>query len=98
MEIDREKLRDLMLWMWGFAERAQADLLAHEVVFFILKTSGQVPQLDELLKKARENPPDELVKRQKEARETIEQLLAEQNPADALMTFLQNWKPKGPIH
>ena len=98
MEIGRDKLRDLLLWFWGIVEKTETDLLAHEVVFFMLKASGQVPNLDQLLKQARENPSPELAKRQKEARETIERLLAEQNPGDALKTFLLNWKPKGPIH
>jgi hypothetical protein len=97
MEIDRDKLRQFLLWLWELTEKAQAELLAHEVTFFMLKASGQFPQLEQLLKHARENPPAELAERHKGAREAIEQFLAEPNSADALKTFLQNWKPKGPI-
>jgi hypothetical protein len=98
MEIERDKLRDFIVWLWGILEKCQADLLAHEVTFVMLKASGQLPELDKLLKQARDNPSPELAKRHKEARETLERLLAEQNPGDALKTFLLNWKPKGPIH
>ena len=98
MEIDKEKLRDFVLWLWGIVEKLETDLLAHEVAFVILKASGQTPQLDELLEHARKNPSPELAKRQQETRETVERLLGEQNPGDALMRFLQTWKPKGPIN
>jgi hypothetical protein len=97
MEIDRDKLREFLMWLWELTEKAQAELLAHEVTFVMLKGSGHFPQLDEWLKLARENPPPELAQRHKEAREAIEQFLAEPNAAGALKTFLQNWKPKGPI-
>jgi hypothetical protein len=97
MEIDRDRLREFLLWLWEITQKAQAELLAHEVTFVMLKNSGHFPQLDELLKRARENPPPELAQRHKGAREAIELFLAEPNAADAFATFLQNWKPKGPI-
>jgi hypothetical protein len=98
MDIERDKLRDFILWLWEIMEKRDAELLAYEVTFHILKASGQFPELDLILKRARENPSPELARQHKEARETIERLLAEQNPGDALKTFLLNWKPKGPIH
>jgi hypothetical protein len=98
MEIEKDKLRDFLLWLWGIVEKLETDLLAHEVALVALKASGQFLQLDQLLEQARKNPSPELAKRNRETRETIERLLGEQTPGDALMRFLQTWKPKGRVN
>jgi hypothetical protein len=97
MEIDKSQLRTLLLWFWGIIEKTESDVLAYEVTFALLKSSASFPEIDTLLATARSNPSPELQKRHRETRATIERLLAEQNPGDALMKYLQNWKPKGPI-
>jgi hypothetical protein len=98
MEIERENFRELLLWLWGMVEKAETELLARDVVIFLLKTTGQLQQFDQLLDQARKNPSQELVKRHQEMRATIEQLLGEEKPGNRLLQFLRDWKPKGPIH
>jgi hypothetical protein len=98
MEIDQSKLREFILWLWDIIEKRDTELAAHGVVLMLLGSSGIVPQkdLDDLLKKARENPPSLLVARHKEARETLERLLNEANIENSLLKFLWEWKPSGP--
>lgn len=97
MEIDKEKLRESLLWFWGIIEKLETDLLAHKVAFIMLKASGRIQQLDQFLEKARKNPSPVLTERHQETRETIERLLDEQDLGDALTRFLRSWKPKGPV-
>ena len=96
MEIDQKQLREFILWIWGFLEKTQADLLAHQVVFMLLKSTGQFNNLDQLLEQARQNPSPNLLEHQKQARETLDKLLAEENPADSLMKFLREWNQAAP--
>jgi hypothetical protein len=49
MEIEKDKLREFLLWLYGVVERLETDLLAHEVTLVSLKASGQFPELDQLL-------------------------------------------------
>jgi hypothetical protein len=99
MEIDKKRLHEFIFWLWDIIEKRELELTAHGVALMLLGSSGAIPQkeLDELLKRAKENPPPLLVARHKEARETLERLLNEENPENALLKFLQEWKPNGPI-
>jgi hypothetical protein len=97
MSVENSQLHDFILWLWGLLEKAENELLAREVTLVFLKTSGGFPEIDELAQHARANPSPVLEGRHRDARETIERLLAEQNPGDALMQFLREWKPQGPI-
>jgi hypothetical protein len=97
MDIDKNKLREFALWLLGIMAKTENELVAHAVVFTLLKSKGQFSELDSLLQKARDNPSPQLLSRQNETRETVERLLAEESPAEALLRFLQDWKPQGPI-
>ncbi len=100
MEIDQSRLREFIMWLWEIIEKRDKELAAHGVVLMLLGSSGTLPQkdLDDLLKRARENPPPLLLARHKEARETLERLLSQENPEDDLLRFLREWKPSGPVH
>lgn len=97
MEIDKKQLREFVLWLLEAMEKTENDLVAHGLVFELLKATGQYPKLDAMLEMARKNPSPAMLTRQKKLRETIEQLLTEENQAEVLLRFLQKWKPQGPI-
>lgn len=94
MEIDKKQFRELLLWFWEMTEKAQADLIAHKVAIILLKAAGEAQGFDQFLEKARANPSPRLLASHREARETIEALLAEGKPVD-LLNFLRKWEPKG---
>jgi hypothetical protein len=98
MEIDKDELLDMMLWTFGELGKLEAELIAYKVVFLLLKSSGQFPELEALLETTRLNPPPKLAVRHEEIRATIRRILDEGNADQALMKFLRNWKPKGPAN
>jgi hypothetical protein len=96
MEIDKKKLRDLLLWFWGQTEKAQTDLIAHQVAITLLKAAGEAQGFDQFLEQTRKHPAPRLLAMHQEARDTIEALLHEEK-TDELLNFLRKWKPRGPI-
>jgi len=100
MEIDKKRLREFIFWLWDIIEKRELELAAHGVAFMLLGASGVVPQkeLDDLLKRAKENPPPILIARHQEARETLERLLNEETLESDLLLFLREWKPSGPAN
>jgi hypothetical protein len=96
MEIDKKQLRELLLYLWGFAEKARADLIAHQAAILFLKAAGQAQGFDQFLEETRQNPSPVLLAKNQEVRDTIERLLTEEKPDDTL-EFLRNWKHEGPI-
>lgn len=98
MEIDRDKFRELLLWVFSGLERAEKELLAHQATFVLLKASGEFGDLDQVLQKAREQATRGVEKKHEEIRELIHKLLDPANKDQALEQFLREWKPKGPVH
>lgn len=98
MNIDKDQLLEMMLWAFGNLEKLESELLAHQVVFFTLKSTGEFPELDGLLEAARNNPSPKLAKQHQEIRSTIATILEQANADQALLRLLRDWKPTGPAN
>jgi len=98
MEMAKKQLLDMMLWTFGIVAKLETELLAHQVAFLIVKTSGGCPELEQVLDHARKNPTPRLAMRQNERRDAIRRILEEDTPDQALMKFLRDWKPTGPAN
>ena len=98
MEIERERLREVLLWLVDLIYTARTEVLAYQsshLLFRVIDAEG-ARMLDEFLDRGRENPAPALITDHKQARAAVEQLLAEDNVDDAV-EFLKNWKPGGPV-
>jgi hypothetical protein len=96
MEIDKKQFRELLLWFWDMTEKARNELIAHQVAIVLLKAAGGGEGFDQFLAQTRKHSSPRLIASNREARDTIEALLAEEKPDD-LLNFLRRWKPDGPI-
>lgn len=97
MDIEKEKLRELLLWLWSVVEDAKTKLIAYQVAITLLKVAGQAEGFDQFLEQALTHPSPLLLANNRAARDTIERLLGEEKPSEKLLEFLRNWKPDGPV-
>ena len=76
----------------------ELDLVASEVTLTLLKAAlpDEAAQIDQLHDQAKTHPSPALIARHRAIKESIERILDEENPQDALMKFLREWKPSGP--
>ena len=98
MQIDKDGLRDFLLWVFDHYAKAEAELNAYQAVFLMLKATGAFPELDRLLEKACENPSLKLQQIHRERRETILKFFEDADLDEALRNFMKNWKPTGPVN
>ena len=96
MEIDKKQFRELLLWFWDATEKARTELAAHQIAIMLLKAAGEGQRFDQFLEQTRKHSSPRLLASNREARDTIEALLAEEK-TDDLLNFLRKWKPSGPI-
>lgn len=98
MEIDKNKLLEELLWAFDAYCKLESELLAHKVAFHLFTTSGEFPELNQLLETARKNPTPSLAERHEEIRASIRRVLDEGELDQALMELLAKWKPTGPTN
>ena len=99
MEIDKEQLREYLLWLLNLIYSARAEVIAYQAAHAahaLLKVAGVLQEFDQLLEQIRNTPSPALLADHQAARDTIERLLREERVDDAL-EFLRKWEPKGPI-
>jgi hypothetical protein len=97
MDIEKENLRELLLWFWGMVEDARTKLIAHQVAASLLRVAGLAEEFDQLVEQALKHPSPLLLAKNQEVRDTIEKLLGEEKSSEKLLEFLRNWKPEGPV-
>jgi len=99
VEIDKEQLREYLLWLLNLIYSARAEVIAYQAAHAahaLLKVAGVLQEFDQLLEQIRNTPSPALLADHQAARDTIERLLREERVDDAL-EFLRKWEPKGPI-
>jgi hypothetical protein len=96
MEIDKDHLREYLLWLIDLIYDARSELVAYQVAHLLLKTAGVSQEFDQFLEQSRKKPSPAFLADYQEARDTIAKLLNEEK-VDAALEFLQNWKPRGPV-
>lgn len=98
MEIDSKKLRELLEYLLGTAEKIEAELLAYKSAFMLLTAFEIYPGLDELLSKARETCAPMVAKKHEEGRKKVFQLLERADEDQEIREFLARYKPQGPVN
>ena len=96
MELDKDKLRDLLLWLFNGVEKIEKELLAYKVAFLFLNATGQIVDLQQILDLARKNSAAALDRKYTELRELIPKILDQANADQDLDKLIRQWKPTGP--
>src|SRR5262245_1865256 len=96
MDIDKDKLKRIMLWFVQNMQNLETELLAYKTLCFYLKP--EIPNLDESLQIARESPDikETIAQRYRPIREKLDQLIDAIQLDQDLDEFLRQWKPTGP--
>jgi hypothetical protein len=96
LEIDRDQLRELLLWLWGSIEKSQRELNAYQTVVSLMAgMSGLEGETERLFHQALAHPSPALDARLQAVRDTIEKFLREETPDPRLLEFLRSWEPGG---
>ena len=103
MEIDKDRLSEWLIWIFGEVESIERELLAHRGVLGMLKASGALSDLsqsdlDRALETARQGAAVVLEKKYADIREVIPRVLDRADVDHALGEWLRKWKPEGPAN
>jgi hypothetical protein len=98
MEDEVHKLREILSGLFEGLQRTEHELLACQTTLLLLKFSGEFPEIDQFLKKARETSYPALEKRHAEIRASIQKAINAAQLEQVLQQFLRDWKPTGPAH
>jgi hypothetical protein len=97
MEIEKDELTELIMWLVDTLQALECELTAHRVVAQLLATADIVPELDKIIESARASPPAKLKKRHREIRERVRLTLETANLHRELRAILRGLKPQGPV-
>jgi hypothetical protein len=97
MEIDSEKLKDVVRFMFDNLKKLETELIAHRLVFEAARLALQIPTAEHL-ESARHNPA---VAQQMDEKyhKLVESVLIAIDAAKSgqdLVELLRTWKPSGP--
>jgi len=100
MEIDIEKFKRLLGYVFQSFKALETELLAYRVVFHAMTRSSPNLRVDEMFERARSSAQIQEVMNRKydEPMERFQKIVDQAASDQELLKWFQDWKPQGPTN